>query len=147
MPLAPGVVAAARTRIGSIMGTGLNNIAPSRRFYAGGAGSIRGFGYELVGPRDSVGLIEGGRSVYEVSGELRFHTGLLGGALSLAPFFDSGGLETYATPDFKNMRFGAGVGLRYASTIGPIRLDIGTPLDPHPGDARVGVYISLGQAF
>ena len=147
LPLAPGVVAAARSRIGSIIGTGLNNIAPSRRFYAGGAGSVRGFGYDLVGPRDAAGQLIGGRAVYEVSGEMRFHTGLLAGALSVAPFLDAGGAETYATPDFKAMRFGAGVGLRYASGIGPIRLDIGTPLDPRPGESRVGIYISLGQAF
>jgi len=147
LPLGAGIVAAARTRIGSIMGTGLNNIAPSRRFYAGGAGSIRGFGYELVGPRDAAGQLEGGRAVYEVSGELRFHTGLLGGALSVAPFLDAGGAETYATPDFKNMRYGAGVGLRYASSIGPIRLDLGTPLDRRPGESVIGIYISLGQSF
>lgn len=146
-PLAPGVVLAARTRIGSIMGVPLAQIAPSRRFYAGGGGSIRGFGYDLVGPRNLYGEPTGGRSVYEVSGEVRVKTGLFGGGFSFAPFLDTGSAGTSARPDFSGLRLGAGMGLRYDSSIGPIRLDIGTPLDPHPGDSRIGVYVSLGQAF
>lgn len=147
LPLAPGVVFAGRGRLGSILGTALDNIAPSHRFYAGGGGSIRGFGYDLVGPRNSYTEPEGGRSVYELSGEMRFHTALLGGALSLAPFLDTGGAETGSAPTFGAMRYGAGLGFLYASGFGPIHVDIGTPLDPHPGDSRIGVYISLGQAF
>jgi len=146
-PVARGVVIALRERLGSIAGAELADIAPSRRFYAGGGGSLRGFGYELVGPRNALGEPEGARSVYELSGEVRFHTGLFGGALSLAPFLDAGGAEVQPMPKFNAWREGAGLGLRYASSFGPIRLDVGTPLDPHPGDSRVGVYVSIGQAF
>ncbi|HZV10030.1 MAG TPA: BamA/TamA family outer membrane protein, partial [Novosphingobium sp.] len=74
-PLVKGVVEALRVRIGSIIGTGIDQIAPSRRFYAGGGGSIRGFGYELVGPLNSLGEPKGGLSLYEVSAETRVDTG------------------------------------------------------------------------
>ena len=147
LPLTDSITLAGRVRIGSIIGTSLAGIAPSRRFYAGGGGSIRGFGYDLVGPRNSFGEPTGGRSVYELSGEARVRTPWFGGALSLAPFVDAGGAEVTARPDFGGLRFGAGVGLRYDSAVGPIRVDVGTPLNPHPGDSRVGVYVSLGQSF
>jgi translocation and assembly module TamA len=45
------------------------------------------------------------------------------------------------------MRIGAGLGLRYLTNFGPIRIDVGTPLNPRAGDSRLGVYIALGQAF
>ncbi len=45
------------------------------------------------------------------------------------------------------LRFGAGIGVRYYSSFGPIRVDVGTPLNKRPGDSRIGVYVSLGQAF
>lgn len=147
LPLTKGVVLAARVRLGSIPGTDLENIAPSRRFYAGGGGSIRGFGYQLVGPRNANGDPEGGRSLYEFSLEARVKTGLFGGNLQLVPFVDAGGAETSALPHFSDVRRGAGLGFRYLSSLGPIRLDIGTPLDPRPGESRVGVYVALGQSF
>ncbi len=145
--VAVGTVLAERVRLGSIFGTGLENIAPSRRLYAGGGASIRGFGYDLVGPRNSLGELTGGRSLYEFSIEARMHTGLFGGAMSLVPFFDAGGVGAGHTPNFRDTRYGAGLGLRYETGFGPLRIDVGTPLDPHPGDSRVGVYIALGQAF
>ena len=45
------------------------------------------------------------------------------------------------------MRYGAGLGMRYYSDFGPIRIDVGTPINPQPGDSPVAVYVSLGQAF
>ncbi len=145
--VAPGTVLAERVRLGSIFGTDLENIAPSRRFYAGGGGSIRGFGYDLVGPINSNDQLTGGRSLDEFSIEARMHTGLLGGAISLVPFLDAGGVGTNQTPNFHDTRYGAGLGLRYNTGFGPLRIDLGTPLNPRPGDSRVGVYIALGQAF
>ena len=55
------------------------------------------------------------------------------------------GRET--SPDFSDWRFAAGIGARYYSSFGPIRIDVGTPLNPQPGDSRIAVYVSLGQAF
>ena len=50
-------------------------------------------------------------------------------------------------PRLKDIRYGAGIGLRYQTGFGPIRIDVGTPLNPRPGDSRIAVYVALGQAF
>jgi translocation and assembly module TamA len=147
LPLGKTGVLAARVRLGSIPGTNIADIAPSRRFYAGGGGSVRGYGYQKIGPRNSLGDPSGGRSLTEASLEARIATGLFGGALSVAPFFDAGTVDAGITPTFKDMRFGAGVGVRYQTGFGPIRVDLGTPLNRRPGDSRVAVYVALGQAF
>jgi len=146
-PMGEKVVIAARTRVGSILGTGLGNIAPSRRFYAGGGGSVRGYGYQKIGPRDDVGDPNGGRSLVEFSLEARIRTGMFGGALSVVPFIDAGNVDRSTTPSFSDMRFGAGLGVRYNTGFGPIRLDVATPLNPRSGDNPIAVYIGLGQAF
>lgn len=141
------VVVAVRARLGSIPGTTIENIAPSRRFYAGGGGSVRGYGYQMIGPRDTLGDPSGGRSLTEFSLEARIKTGMLGGNLSIVPFLDAGAVDTGPTPRLRDVRYGAGVGVRYKTGFGPLRLDIGTPLNPRPGDSKIGVYVALGQAF
>jgi len=141
------VVLAGRVRLGSMPGTAVDNVAPSRRFYAGGGASIRGYGYNLVGPRNALGEPKGGRSLYEFSIEARVSTGMFGGALQIVPFLDAGGVETGTVPRFEDMRLGAGVGLRYRTGFGPIRVDIGTPLNRRAGESPIGVYVALGQAF
>ena len=65
----------------------------------------------------------------------------------LAPFIDAGNISTSPLPRFDNLRFGAGVGVRYHTRFGPIRVDLATPINPAPGDPRIAVYVSLGQAF
>ena len=50
-------------------------------------------------------------------------------------------------PRFRDLRIGTGLGVRYYSSFGPIRVDVGTPINPQSGDPRVAVYVSLGQAF
>ena len=75
------------------------------------------------------------------------HTGLFDGALSVVPFLDAGMAGTTPTPTMRGAKYGAGIGVRYKTTFGPMRLDIGTPLNPSPGDSRIGIYIALGQAF
>ena len=147
LPIGKAVVMAGRVRFGSIPGADIDDIAPSRRFYAGGGGSVRGYGYQAIGPRDALGVPSGGRSLSEFSIEARVKTGLFGGGLSLVPFLDAGTVETGATPQFRDLRFGAGLGLRYQTGFGPIRLDIGTPLGRREGESPVGVYVALGQAF
>lgn len=146
-PLAKGVVLAARTRIGSISGVPLDTIAPSRRFYAGGGGSVRGFGYEEIGPRDALGQPSGGRSLTEFSLEARIDTGLFGGAMQVVPFLDAGAVDEETTPRLHDPRFGAGVGIRYKTGFGPLRVDVGTPLGRRPGESLIAVYVALGQAF
>lgn len=146
-PVVDKAVIAGRVRVGSIQGAGLADIALSRRFYAGGGGSVRGFGYQKVGPRNGVGDPNGGRSLVEFSLEARVRTGLFDGALSIVPFIDAGSVSRSSTPDFSDMRYGAGVGVRYHTGFGPIRVDVGTPINPGPGDGPVAVYVALGQAF
>lgn len=137
------VVLAGRVRAGSIFGADRDRIAPSRRFYAGGGGSVRGFGYQEIGPRDLFNDPIGGRSLAEASVEARFRFGDFG----VVPFLDAGQIYTSTLPKFDSFRFGAGIGARYYTTFGPIRIDLATPLDPRSGDPKVGVYVSIGQAF
>ena len=147
LPVGKTAVLAARARLGSITGAGIADIAPSRRFYAGGGGSVRGFAYQDIGPRDAQGLPSGGRSLAEFSLEARVKTGLLGGGLSLVPFIDAGTVDVESSPHFRDVRFGAGLGLRYQTGFGPIRLDVATPIGRRAGEGLVAVYVSLGQAF
>ena len=146
-PLSSNVVAAGRIRFGAILGAGRDDIAPSRRFYSGGGGSVRGYGYQQLGPRDIDGDPIGGRSLAEFSLEARVRLKAFGGNFGLVPFLDGGSLTNSTLPDIQNWQFGAGIGLRYYSSFGPIRVDVGTPLNPRSGDSRVAVAVSLGQAF
>jgi translocation and assembly module TamA len=146
-PVSDSIVAAGRVRLGSIVGARSQDIAPSRRFYSGGGGSVRGYGYQELGPQDFEGDPIGGRSLAEFSLEARIRLKTFGGNFGVVPFLDGGTLTTGATPDLTHWQLGAGIGLRYYSSFGPIRVDVGTPLN-HRGDhAPVAVAVSLGQAF
>ncbi|MEP3050237.1 MAG: BamA/TamA family outer membrane protein [Erythrobacter sp.] len=141
-------VIAGRAHFGTIQGADLDNIAPSRRLYSGGGSSVRGFGFQAIGPRDATTEEPiGGRSLAEFSLEARIETGLFDDALEIVPFVDAGSVSTATTPDFGLIRVGAGLGVRYKTDFGPIRLDVGVPLNPTEFDSPVVVYVSLGQAF
>jgi translocation and assembly module TamA len=142
-----GVVLAGRVRLGTIVGADRDSIAPSRRFYSGGGGSVRGYGYQQLGPRDVDNDPIGGRSLAEFALEARVRLKAFGGNFGIVPFLDGGTLTTGSVPSFGNWQLGAGIGLRYYSSFGPIRIDVGTPLSRQPGDSRVAVTVSLGQAF
>jgi translocation and assembly module TamA len=143
-PVQANVVIAGRARLGTIFGASRDRIAPSRRFYAGGGGSVRGYGFQRLGPRDPVFDDPiGGRSLAEFALEARVRVGNFG----FVPFLDAGNIYTSPLPDIDNLRFGAGLGVRYHTRFGPIRVDVGTPLDRQRGDPRIAVYVSLGQAF
>ena len=114
---------------------------------AGGGGSVRGYGYREIGPRDESGDPIGGRSLVELSAEARIPTPLFDGAVQVVPFVDAGSVGTEEYPDFDDIRIGAGVGVRYLTGFGPLRLDVAFPVTPRPGDSFVAVYVSLGQAF
>ena len=146
-PVSDKIVVATRARIGSIAGASRDRIAPSRRFYAGGGGSVRGYGYQRIGPLDADDDPIGGRSLAEFSLEGRIRLPYFGGNFGVVPFVDAGTISTSLYPRIGDLRVGAGVGLRYYSNFGPIRIDAGVPLNPRKGDAPVGVYVSLGQAF
>ncbi|MCF2514460.1 BamA/TamA family outer membrane protein [Sphingomonas sp. G124] len=146
-PLSDTIVAAGRIRLGTIVGAQRDDIAPSRRFYSGGGGSVRGYGYQRLGPRDIDGDPIGGRSLAEFALEARIKLKAFGGNFGVVPFFDGGTLSTGAFPSMKDWQFGTGLGVRYYSSFGPIRLDIGTPLNRQEGDGRITVVVGLGQAF
>ncbi|MDT8345578.1 MAG: BamA/TamA family outer membrane protein [Thermohalobaculum sp.] len=139
------VVAAARGRIGSIIADALSDVPQTRRLYSGGGGSVRGFKQDFIGPLDASGDPVGGRSVIELGGEIR---GRVWGDLGLAAFVDAGSISTGTVPSFEEgVQVAAGGGIRYASPVGPIRLDVGVPLNPRDADDSFQVYISIGQAF
>lgn len=142
-PMGDRLVLAGRVRLGSILGSKSSRIAPSRRFYAGGGGSVRGYGFQDIGPRDVNNDPMGGKSLSEFSLEARMRFGHFG----VVPFVDAGNISSAFLPKFDNLRIGAGVGVRYYSSFGPIRVDVGTPINPDKGDPPVAVYVSLGQAF
>jgi len=137
------LVLAGRARVGSIVGADRELIAPSRRYYAGGGGSVRGFGYQELGPKDIEDRPIGGRSLVEGAAEIRYRFGDYG----VVGFVDAGQVYTSSTPGFDDMRFGVGLGGRFYTNFGPVRLDVATPINRQPGESRISVYVSIGQAF
>jgi translocation and assembly module TamA len=143
VPVTSALVLAARLRLGGLFGAAANDIAPSRRFYAGGGGSVRGFGYQELGPKDPANNPVGGGSLTETSVEARYRFGNFG----VVAFLDGGQVTRAALPGFDDLRFGAGAGVRYYTNFGPLRVDVATPLSRRAGESAVGVYVSIGQAF
>jgi translocation and assembly module TamA len=139
-------VIAGRAAFGSIPGGTNNNIPFDKLFYAGGGGSVRGFVYQSAGPRDAFNNPLGGASLVEASVEFRQRIGESWGAVL---FVDAGSAYTDTLPNFSQFapRVGAGAGVRYYTSFGPARLDVGIPLNKRDGDAPFGIYVSIGQAF
>lgn len=146
LPLQEGgkTVLAGRMRIGSIIGGEELTVPSDRLFYAGGGGSVRGFEYQGVGPRLPDNTPRGGLSLFETSIEVRRDVWRNFQAVG---FVDAGAIGFQETPDFSNLRYGAGFGVRYKLPFGPIRADIAFPLDRRDGDADFQIYVSIGQAF
>lgn len=139
------VVLAGRIGLGSIIGGSIAEIPGNRRFFAGGGGSVRGYDYRSLGPRNAAGQLTGGRSLFEASIELRVR---VTETIGIVPFLDVGTAFSSSLPNFDNrLRMGAGIGLRYHTPIGPIRLDLATPLERRKGETPLALYVSLGQAF
>ena len=139
------VTFAAWSRIGAVIGEDLADLPPNKKIYAGGGGSIRGFGSQRVGPLDSANDPSGGRSLVEGGIEVRWRFGKSWGAVA---FLEAGNVFQEIVPRFDNgVRIGAGIGIRYKSPVGLLRLDVATPVNPRRGDSRIQIYISIGQAF
>lgn len=142
-PFGDSFVLAGRLRFGTIQGASRVDIAPSRRFYSGGGGSVRGFGYQKLGPLDPNGDPIGGRSLNEGAVEGRYRFGNYG----VVAFLDAGQSYESTTPKFSDIRYGVGIGGRFYTNFGPLRLDLATPLGRRKGESRFNVYVSIGQAF
>ena len=137
-------VVAVRGLLGQIVGAGQFSLPPDQRFYAGGSTTVRGFRYQSVGPQFADGRPTGGTAVGAGSVELRQH---LFGNWGAAAFVDAGQVTASGAPFNGGWRIGAGVGARYYTSIGPIRLDVAVPLNRTPGGDALELYIGLGEAF
>ncbi len=142
-PVSGSFTIAGRSRVGSIIGAARDAIAPSRRYYAGGGGSVRGYGFQQLGPKDAQGDPVGGRSVTEFAIEGRYRFGNFG----IVPFIDAGQVSESSVPTLSGLRFGAGIGGRYYTNFGPLRIDVATPIGRRRGETAVALYLSIGQAF
>lgn len=137
-------VVATRLRSGFVFGAALSDLPVSRRFFAGGGGSARGFEYQSVGPRDIDGTPTGGRGLLEVSSELRWRRD---GPLGFVAFLDGATVTADQGAQFDDIRYSAGIGVRYDTLVGPIRFDVATPINPRDGEDPLQFYVSIGQAF
>ncbi|WP_420472075.1 autotransporter assembly complex protein TamA [Brevundimonas sp. FT23042] len=137
-------VLAGRVRLGSIVGGEELTVPSDRLFYSGGGGSVRGYEYQGVGPRLPDNTPRGGLSLFETSLEIRRDVWR---SFQAVAFVDAGAIGFQENPNFNNLRYGAGVGVRYKLPFGPIRADIAFPLERREGDADFQIYVSIGQAF
>jgi translocation and assembly module TamA len=137
-------VIAGRLKLGSILGGSIAEVPASRRFYAGGGGSVRGFAYQAVGPRQIDNTPQGGLSLMEASLEVRQKVSQ---RWEVVAFVDAGAVGTDQFPTGKDLSTGAGVGVRYDLGFGPIRFDVAVPLDKRQGDPGFQIYLSIGQSF
>ena len=136
---------AGRVRVAATAGQALTSLPVNKRVFAGGGSSVRGYDYQSVGPLDASGVPIGGRSAVEAAIEARAR---VMARVQLAAFVDAGAVYSESFPDFMgDYLVGAGVGVRYLSTIGPIRLDAALPLEKRATDRNFQIYISLGQPF
>jgi translocation and assembly module TamA len=142
-----GLTLAARVSSGWVAAvTGDEQDLPlDRRFYAGGGGSVRGYEYKSIYPSTLQRPAQppGGLGLLETSLEARFH---ITGPYGAVAFLD-GGSAFNDLSDAADLRWGAGIGLRYDLGFAPLRIDVATPLNKRPGDANVAFYVSIGQAF
>ena len=145
------LVIATWQKIGQIGGIDFDDIPFNRRWYGGGSGSIRGYGYQKLSKPDDQGAPLGGKSLLEVGIEPRYRISEKFGA---SIFVETGAVSERRIPGFKSqeMKVGYGIGGKYYTDIGPIRLDIAFPtkrrrVNGKTYDAPVQFYISLGQAF
>jgi len=134
-------VIAARALSGVALGATQFSLPPDQRFYAGGSGTVRGYRYQSVGPEFGDGNPIGGTNMEAFNLELRQRVGTNFG---FVVFADSGGVSS---PSGSVYRVGVGTGVRYYTSIGPIRFDVALPTKRRPNDDSFEIYIGLGQAF
>jgi translocation and assembly module TamA len=137
-------VLALRGLVGEVPGTGTFALPPDQRFYAGGSATVRGFRYQSVGPAFADEHPTGGTAVSAASVEFRQR---IVGNYGAVAFLDAGQVSANGVPFSNSWRIGAGIGFRYYTSIGPLRLDVAVPLNREPGGDAFELYIGIGQAF
>jgi translocation and assembly module TamA len=139
------VVLAGQAVLTSLDGAPLAELPADQRIYAGGGGSIRPYGYLMAGPLDNNNIPIGGRSSAALNLEARIKVTQ---TIGVVPFFDAGSYYEASVPQLGHAPlYGVGLGFRYYTSFGPLRLDLATPLRRPRGDSPIQVYVSLGQAF
>ena len=138
-------ILAGRVALGSIVGEQTDDIPAGKRFYAGGGGSVRGYQFQLIGPLDAENDPLGGRSLMTLNLEARLR---LTETIGIVPFLDGGSVTDASYPDFdETFLWAGGLGFRYFTGFGPVRLDVAFPLNGRDIDDSFEFYISFGQAF
>ena len=138
-------ILATRLSLGTVVGAEAGALPPNRRFYAGGGGSVRGYAFQTIGPRTPSDKPAGGSSLIEASLELRQRFGENYGAVA---FVDAGSVARENLPGGGDaLAVGVGIGARYYTSFGPIRMDFAIPLDRRTGDSAWQLYVGIGQAF
>ncbi len=137
-------VIAVRVTVGSVQGASVFELPPDQRLYAGGSSTVRGYKYQGVGPLFADGNPIGGTSLDAATIEFRQR---LFRSFGLVGFADAGQVSEHSGPFQGTLRVGAGVGARYFTSIGPIRLDFAVPLNKPPGGDSFELYIGLGETF
>lgn len=141
---------AARGRAGTVLGPDILDVPPDYLFFSGGGGSVRGQPYESLGfdeplQNTAEDAYVGGQSIVNLSLETRFQLRERIGAVA---FVDAGQIwDEGAFQGETKWHAGAGIGVRYDTPIGPIRLDVATPIQGDEDDSKVQIYLGLGQAF
>lgn len=140
------LVLALVAQLGSIAGTAQRNIPLTKLFLGGSEENLRGYRYKTVSPLDAQGRPLGGRSAIFASIEPRFR---ITETIGIVPFMDFGSVTFNEIPRFDAKWFkSVGVGLRYFSFFGPLRVDVGFPLNRRKGiDSKYQLYAAVGQAF
>jgi len=137
-------VLALRGLVGEVPGTNTFSLPPDQRFYAGGSGTVRGYKYQSVGPQFPDRTPTGGTAISAGTVELRQR--IIGNYGAVA-FVDAGQVSSNGIPFSNAWRVGVGVGFRYYTSIGPIRLDVAVPVNREPGGDAFELYLGIGQAF
>lgn len=139
-----GTTLAARLQLGTVEGGTTALLPPDWLFFSGGAGTVRGQSFQSLGAMQG-GVLTGGRSFAGASLELRQD---LFGAFGAVAFADIGHIGAASLwQDGGDWHAGAGLGLRYDTPVGPIRLDIATPVAGTGDSGDLHLYIGIGQSF
>ncbi|MEO0664430.1 MAG: BamA/TamA family outer membrane protein, partial [Pseudomonadota bacterium] len=136
-------VIAGRAQIGSVFMTSIEDTPPDFLFFSGGGGTVRGQGFQSLAI-DGAGGTSGGRSFAGLSLELRQG---ISDSIGLVGFFDVGYIGESSDLQGGGDHSGAGLGLRYITPLGPLRVDVGVPVGGSSDGSDYGLYIGLGQAF
>jgi outer membrane protein insertion porin family len=159
-----GIVWANSLRIGLEQPFAGSEVPVSSAFFAGGGSTLRGFPLDGAGPQREIQVCgipgdlatcskitvpDGGNELLIINSELRFPLSMIKKGLGIVTFYDGGNVfPTIGFHDFTSLYSNnVGLGLRYATPVGPIRIDIGRNLNPVPGISSTQYFITLGQAF